>query len=1129
MADYIPNFEDTTPVEERVPTFEETKSLEPKFEETEEKPQMEWWRAAIAGASQGLTAGTADEILGFVTAGWDSMQPDQKEDFWKLYRQNQEMFQKRAELAKEQHPGVYWTSDIAASILGPGKFVKGAKSVAALAGAEAVARQEAPITEDITQTALNAAIGAGLGYGIAKPLELLGKRIGAVTEAKSKQRITEIAADVNDRMYVNKGTLEEIGSLMNNKQLKKEIIETDQLTLDSFKEIAKESIDSGKLKLSEYTPTFKNIKRKSTSIVRAQEEVDKLPVSDLDKMKLLYSQGVSQADVLGSEATVRFINDMSPELSKALKSKTPTAESVSTLVTLEAMSKHYNVDAATYMAYKTFRGELSQLSYFLRKSKPPKTLGNQTSPSRLFATNRTIVPYIRQGMVNDSTYKLAKQQQYAFDVVHDTMMVRQANKFGGLVDPASNKIKKAFYDLRYMLSEIDDTVGTDIAVLADDLHVKNNLMGTFQNRWFDVGDTLIELREKSKMTPEELYQLLTNRKYRASQWKSLTPDAKKTVREWRIAFEQLRRTAEKDHDMIITKLANYAPQKTVEPAELVVRLGKWAEDADIVESMAGLHITDPIGQAVKENGSLAELVTSLQNLYDEKIVTKADYIVAVKKLQDVLKTKSSLGYEVAATFRRTGKVPDRILETNIDKLWYSYVNNISKGAYLNLPLKALEAQYEILKEVGLPKAAKYLDEYLLNMAGVPTGLAKQVALWRANWEVGVKEFFTGETALSRAGQATALNIPAMMFRITQSIYPNALGFNPKSVMLNWTQPFMMTATEVGAGGSSVYGQKVAIKAAKRALVTQAQAGLGFFSEARKILNKKGLAPPVFTGEGYEAMKLGIRGTVPKMLHKFLKKEEEFAMSLFQHADYNNRLVSSYMAEDVVGDLFEGAALSKLGKPLKKEHIIAKAFISRMEPGYRSRLQSLLKHNATRAEVENTVAQYLISKTQFVYGKAGMHEFGRRMGPLFAMFTKFPASVGSDIFFRLKTRGAEGAAEVGSKYLAPLIALMTVDAFYKYEDAPRSRELLGPQGFTSFAPVYSIMDAQGFVAPPIAQTGYDIADELVKLSQKPENAKQIGERIKTKLGRAASSYVPSVGRWYNTYRRINPLLFNKEKE
>jgi hypothetical protein len=192
------------------------------------------------------------------------------------------------------------------------------------------------------------------------------------------------------------------------------------------------------------------------------------------------------------------------------------------------------------------------------------------------------------------------------------------------------------------------------------------------------------------------------------------------------------------------------------------------------------------------------------------------------------------------------------------------------------------------------------------------------------------------------------------------------------------------------------------------------------------------------------------------------------------------------------------------------------FIRGAQAGYRTKYRELFKawnsaqtpeaRELIETQIRKTTGHYLAAKTQFNYNRMSLSQYGREFGWLFSMFTKWPASISSDVAMKLKEQGLkQGGAKLATQYFGPFIALGLLDnlILHNAHEDPQGmgRYLLGPKGLQGMSPVSSMGDLAGrglFNSPVL-----DLAGRAVKgiINADPKQFKEAMER-------SARAFVPA---------------------
>ncbi len=210
-----------------------------------------------------------------------------------------------------------------------------------------------------------------------------------------------------------------------------------------------------------------------------------------------------------------------------------------------------------------------------------------------------------------------------------------------------------------------------------------------------------------------------------------------------------------------------------------------------------------------------------------------------------------------------------------------------------------------------------------------------------------------------------------------------------------------------------------------------------------------------------------------MSKKVIEGYTNLAMFLYQASEAANRYVARTMADDVTHKLLNGQM---------------QQFFNELSPSYK---RAILRAQS-ETEVRDLMRQYLIGKTVFDYNRISMAEYGRTMGPLFSMFTKWPTEIVGDV---INLTSNKQYAKLASKYLGPFAVLSTLDLVtQEYEDKPELEKMIvGRSGYSNMAPLMSVKNvAEGQVFEQPALTA--IADPIVAILNIGNEPEKFGKMI-----------------------------------
>lgn len=441
-------------------------------------------------------------------------------------------------------------------------------------------------------------------------------------------------------------------------------------------------------------------------------------------------------------------------------------------------------------------------------------------------------------------------------------------------------------------------------------------------------------------------------------------------------------------------------------------------------------------------------------------------------------TKTRTGYELSALLSRRGEMPELMRNFDINDLFLQYLNGNMKSVHFDKAFRKMDANIGALDALGMKETAKYFSRLSRDIAGAESG-------WMANLNRKIDDmrFAAEKTLLSDKATdwdryyAKALKgAPEMLSFFTNMVYPSYLGFNVKATARNYTQNLMVTAPELGHGYGEVLAGKSLWKMAHDKIIGKV--------DLEDFLQKRNLLGDRFHGEALTTEMGQLAGNAKELANKF----GNFSMWAYGKSDGVNRYWAYTMGQQWAKDLIAN----------EKGALIA---LSRASTG----LKAAIKSQGIEKDAEklgDALGRYLISKTQFNYGKEQLSEFGREYGRMFSMFTKWPVMVGSDVVELFKKHGAaKGGALLGTKYLVPLMALTFAGkVLLDVDKNPTAKYLIGNPA--QLAPISSLQGvASGQLGSPLMRMGaetlsgfYDIATDTAS-GDKKKAMKMLGKGVR----------------------------------
>jgi len=633
---------------------------------------------------------------------------------------------------------------------------------------------------------------------------------------------------------------------------------------------------------------------------------------------------------------------------------------------------------------------------------------------------------------------------------------------------SGNKLGNFLRNGRHTAIAIDEATGmTNMDGTLRLLHYKTNAADVKIAEFHNAAKKIRKMGTKGKADIRAIGRALNS-----GEWNKLTKTERVMAREYKSLFEKVRQHLNKQGANIV-KIDNYLPQKSQNVAEvhrILTKLTKQftSEDAGFL-TKAGFtskneHLKDYIKVMSQLNGG--KMPTSLKQTHN--------------LIDGVLKTesKNKLGFEAFAAFKRKGKVVDFLREYDVGTAMEKYINTNVKAVYMRDAFEALDTQMAMLRGLGLEDSYKHVHKLYKDLSGSKVGI-------RASIEHSFNKLkATGNQLIDEdrkiLGNSAKFAGDFMKWTMAQA-YPNLLGWNLTAPIRNSTQLLMLTAPEIGGA----YGYKVVAKGYAKSL-----SALKKHKGINKFLQQKRLVGGDFIGEGDSLAADSLRNL--PLVGKGIEAIEfagKTGMYLYKKSDEANRFITYHTGLAIAEDIAKGS--SKAAK-----------FVKSLPPSVRREIVQGGPEN-----MGDVIGKYLVAKTQFQYSKEALSDFGRTMGPLFSMFTKWPSVIGSDIEHLIKTKGIKS---VGAKYLPGLLLVTAGHQILSESDAletPLGKVTLG-NGILNYTPLSVFW---GLSTPPVIQAGFDTVGVLGDI--------QRGEldRAGTSLRKTLAPFTPGLGQLNRIYK------------
>ncbi len=625
--------------------------------------------------------------------------------------------------------------------------------------------------------------------------------------------------------------------------------------------------------------------------------------------------------------------------------------------------------------------------------------------------------------------------------------------------------------------------------------------------------------------------------------------------------EAARIRSELGADSVGGERLGYVPNQTVAPSEFAARIGEKAEELGLSVTKKG-EVTGDLQKildraAADANSEEGQFVRALHLGDQNGPKTTAELRDAIVSSFDPVRSTERLQkYARAAMERGNEKIPDFVREKDLGRLFDSWVNNTFSHIHTRDAAQRLTQFADVLGRVGAKnqdkigagfeslaaKDAEWIRNLVADVGGTrATSKWGNVRLKASRWErdrrlaakadlraadeakAKGQDFLSKALKFRAAAREATSNPLEATSKLTAWMYPAYLGAKTFSAVRNLTQWVGVALPELGG----TYGMEVAQRSLKD-LVANRQKYQG-------LLEKEGLAPPQQLFEAQDYVRNGImQNPAMRKISWAGRGISEIAMFAYTKADQMNRILTAASANVLADDVMKAVGKMKDGVPLSPGERRAAAFVRQLGSGYRNEVRRAIEAGRPD-EVGELLRAYMNGKTQFNYNRASMSEFGRDMGPFFAMFSKWPTSVGAEVYDLFKPSSGDAStdalrrSQLAQKWLWPLAVLASAEAVVRNsgirESDPRSELLLGTSrnatsGLGSMHPLSALTGPMsGRMLPPLISEPLGVAEKLRQGQYE-------------KAGKAAAKALLNLtpgGVFYNFAETELPRFLNEKKE
>lgn len=672
----------------------------------------------------------------------------------------------------------------------------------------------------------------------------------------------------------------------------------------------------------------------------------------------------------------------------------------------------------------------------------------------------------------ESKFAAYRQQEAMLEYVENTVDTVLENSMPGV-----RKIRNMVMDAQYVYQSIDDKFGTELQPLlnqisADSRKAKAEIARLNATYMKDIR----KLIAKSDADEETLFRALDK-----NQTKGLSKNDQALVNRVRDMTKDMHEVYTKVLKLPVEERTSYFPAKLVDTAEYINRIdkrtkdlitkysqgeqpNKWLRSLD-EDDFSGLYTSDDV---------FAELVDGLA-LGQTKATDGVQLLSQLQSIRNPMRTFQRLSTDADALYQRTDAIPDFLRDKNIENVLLSSAFQTIRHGYMRDNIAKLGAHIPVLKRLGDDTSADYLARHLADMTGTRSTLASDLAnnigiKWRTKIGQMIQDT---DSEAAKSYLQFVRDIPAITSSMANNVYVNFLGLNPKAVIRNLAQPYVLTSPTLAGSGNPKHvarAAKYAMKAGARNMA-DVRGGLNYEAIKRRLIANNH-APPEYTAESKTFLEQVLKTNSPitHASQDFYKKVADKAMYFYEASDIINRNTTVHIAKQLADDFIKGDE-------------IAKAMIKGMSSGYRSKIARATNPN----EIREIITDNLLSTTQFNYDRVSLSEFGRSWGPIFSVFTKWPTSIAGDIITQMARKDrsfAKNLSTVGMKYGSPLLLGIAADSLLFRDEGPSqasTKYIVGSGGFSDWMPVHSlksIIDG-GIMSPPVVQSGKELVSAIAK--------------------------------------------------
>mgnify|MGYP006961366220 CR=1 FL=1 len=657
------------------------------------------------------------------------------------------------------------------------------------------------------------------------------------------------------------------------------------------------------------------------------------------------------------------------------------------------------------------------------------------------------------------------QERHALDALEE---------LGGYNDKAYSAIDRALdflSDAQYVLRATDDKVpGLGI----EEAHQKlNRQLNTFSGmREADrahIGKIFVDMRKLGLDNRARVAGDIIQ-KYEQGGMGALS-DAEKAVMRpfaefFNTSLDELKESANKlgVKPLEIKQRANYVPSRLLPYAQLD---NVMADRIRYITDKAGVREINQVPQdtllkLINEDTSVKETLDFINKLSGGAAQYNPVQLgVAYKKLFGQAGNRMPLENLASAALERKDAIPYWAREQDLYRLADGWSQNTLRNMAIREPLDQLRSAARILTKANMEPQANYINKLADDLIGIRESTGQELtSKWEYNFVRKMDRKAREATDPAKKQQYEMLRgMPSALRALSTNIHANLLGGNPRTAVMNLTQTITKTIPEFGGP----YGTSLGVRAMLNASRGRGLKGL---NETLQRAEKLGYEPAKHVSGATPYLAEFGRGATGSFLRKTSELSSDVLMAPFQMAEKINRGMALSMSELFVDDLNKGSkrAMEALRRmPVAIQRRVLEGQAQGGPEGVRKMFLA--------------AADHIVANSQYHYNRASMSEYGRTMGPVFSVFSKWPTATLGQVVYEFRSKPLPAAVATNAqKLIAPWLLLQAGDAMYLAatgrdvtEDmSPRESKFISKSGLSAAAPIQNLVGiASGdFLTPPV---------------------------------------------------------------